>query len=143
METHNYVKRGKFKNSNCGYALVRGIVFSSIYEAESYCTAHNLDVNTEIESDNPLALAKCKQIAVATLPILRALQEHSQSIWVSLRTDFHAKIKRRNEARVYHDFLVSLYEEEAAESLGKSNGFYCGMVLLRNYINTLENVLLL
>jgi len=143
MKSHNYVRPGKFKNTNCPYALVRGIVFSSIYEAESYCTAHKLDVNTEIEADDPRILAKCKQIAEFTLPMLHAAQERFRSNWNSLRADCHAKITARNEAQARHDMLLSMYQDETTEALGKSNGFYSGMVLLQTYITTLENVLML
>ena len=135
MKAHNYVRPGKFKNVNCPYALVRGIVFPSIYAAESYCTAHKLDVNTEIEADDPRILAKCKQIAEFTLPMLHAAQERFRSNWNSLRADCHAKTTARNEAQARQD--------EATEALGKSNGVYSGMVLLQTYITTLENVLML
>jgi hypothetical protein len=143
MKTHNYVKPDKFKNSNCGYALVRGIVFSSIYEAESYCTAHKLDVNTEIESDNPLVLAKCKQIAATTLPMLRLLQEQFRDKYDNLQKEYSIKNKARNEAETQGDMRLSLYQSYVTESIGKIDGFFHGMGLIDTYINTLENVLLL
>lgn len=137
------VRPGKFKNINCPYALVRGIVFPSINTAVSYCIAHNLDVNTEIESDDPRVLAKCKQIADFTLPVLRATQEHFRGEWNNLRGDCHRKITARNEAQARHDLCMSAYRDDATEAVGKSNGFYSGMVLLQGYITTLEKVLML
>ena len=141
MKAHNYARPGKFKNTNCPYALVRGIVFSSIYEAESYCTAHKLDVNTEIEADDPRVLAKCKQIAEFTLPTLRAAQDNIKSVWNGVQADVQRKIADRNEARERHDMLLSMYQDDATEALGKSNGFYACMILLQPYIDTLERVL--
>ena len=73
---HKYVRSGKFKNTNCGYALVRGIVFGSIYEAEEYCTAKGYDPDVWIEADSDAVLSRCQQIARAALPCLcQALEE--------------------------------------------------------------------
>ena len=49
--THEY---SKFKNKNIPYAKVGRRVFNSLFDAETFCTEHGLDVNSAIEyRDDP------------------------------------------------------------------------------------------
>ena len=49
--SHTY---SKFKNKNIPYAKVGRRVFNSLFDAESFCTEHGLDVNSAIEyRDDP------------------------------------------------------------------------------------------
>ena len=49
--THEY---SKFKNKNIPYAKVGRRVFNSLFDAETFCTEHSLDVNSAIEyRDDP------------------------------------------------------------------------------------------
>ena len=132
--------KAKFRNPNCPYALVGSIVFPSIRAAESYCTAHDIPLY-DIESDDPRVLAKCKQIAAATLPTLKEIQDNFRAVWNTVSDEVHEKVKQRNRAVEKGDLLSGLYERYAAEAAGKSNGFYSCMVLLYPYIDTLERVL--
>lgn len=77
---HIYCRVGKFKNVNAPYAIVNGIVFKSIYEAESYCQELGLDPNISIESDDPRALAKCRDVALKSIPILKELIRRQESV---------------------------------------------------------------
>ena len=43
---HEY---SKFKNKNIPYAKVGRRVFNSLFDAETFCTEHSLDVNSAIE----------------------------------------------------------------------------------------------
>lgn len=48
---HEY---SKFKNKNIPYAKVGRRVFNSLFDAETFCTEHGLDVNSAIEyRDDP------------------------------------------------------------------------------------------
>lgn len=141
MNEHKYVRQGKFKNVNCGYALVRGIVFPSIYAAESYCTSHGLDVNTEIESDDPRVLAKCKQIAEFTLPVLRAIKERVTQDFDKQCAKCEAEVKARDSAEINHELGWEVHKDWAREAAGEVGGFYNCMILLDPYIETLEKVL--
>lgn len=48
---HTY---SKFKNKNIPYAKVGRRVFNSLFDAETFCTEHSLDVNSAIEyRDDP------------------------------------------------------------------------------------------
>lgn len=47
-------KYSKFKNKNIPYAKVGRRVFNSLFDAETFCTEHGLDVNLAIEyRDDP------------------------------------------------------------------------------------------
>lgn len=141
MDRHNYVRVGKFKNSNCPYALVNGIVFPSIFDAESYCTREGLDVNTSIRSDDPEVLAECQQIARATLPMLREIQNHFRRSWDGVRTEVSEKAAARDAAKEKHELGWRVHQDWVLEAVGKSTGFYDCMVLIGPYIETLEKVL--
>lgn len=51
--THEY---SKFKNKNIPYAKVGRRVFNSLFDAETFCTEHSLDVNSAIEYRDDLEL---------------------------------------------------------------------------------------
>ena len=141
MTDHEYVRYGKIKNINCGYALVRGIVFPSVYAAKSYCTAKGLDVNTEIGADDPRVLAKCKQIAKFTIPTLRAIQECFVQGFNAACAKCEAEVKARDAAEINHELAWEVHNDWVRDARGKVGGFYDCMVLLDQYIETLEKVL--
>ena len=143
MKDHQYVKQGKFKNVNCSYALVNGIVFPSVYAAESYCTCHDLDVNECIQADDYEVLQECKRIARTTLPILLALREASRTRWDKIRSDVSEKAKRRDAAKERHEIGWEVHQSWVDTAIGKVDGFYEHMTLLNGYIDTLQRVLYL
>ena len=72
---HKYVRAGKFSREYDRYALVDGIVFGSIYQAEDYCTLYGVDPNACIDADDDRVLLRCQQIAYTVLPTLRFLRD--------------------------------------------------------------------
>lgn len=143
MERHTYVRTGKFKNVNCGYALVNGIVFPSVYAAEEYCTREGLDVNTWIKADDPAVLVECKRIAAVTLPSLREMQKQAQRQWEAIREDLQLKSAARNKARDENQYSWELWvrEERVHEGIGKVHGFYDCMKIIDDYAWSLQGVL--
>ena len=141
MEGHKYVRVGKFRNSNCPYALVNGIVFPSIFDAEGYCTREGLDVNTCIQSDDPEVLAECQRIARATLPMLREIQKRLHRGWDGVRKDVDEKAAARDAAEAKHELGWKVHQDWVLEAVGRCTGFYDCMVLIGPYIETLEKVL--
>lgn len=139
--THNYVKPGKFKNYNCGYALVDGIVFPSVYAAESYCTRNKLDVDAHIQADDPSVLAECKRIARTTLPVLRDLQAKCRRKWAQVRQDCDTKAAARDEAERKNELGWEVHQDWVLEAVGQVAGFYDCMKVIGPYIDVLENVL--
>lgn len=143
MTDHKYVKQGKFKNVNCPYALVSGIVFPSIYAAESYCTREGLDVNVWIQSDDPEVLQECKRIARTTLPVLMALRDASRIEWDKLLDDVKLKAERRDAAKERHEIGWEVHQSWVDAAIGKVDGFHEHMKMLDGYIDTLRKVLYL
>lgn len=141
MERHNYVRSGKFKNVNCGYALINGIVFGSIYDAEAYCTRENLDVNTWIEADSPEVLSRCQQIAKITLPGLRLLKDNCSILFRSLCAMSEKKATARDEAEKTHELGWEVHNDWVIRAGGKVSGCYDCMELVSEYIATLERII--
>lgn len=141
MKHHNYVRVGKFKNINCGYALVNGIVFGSVYDAEEYCTREGLDVNTWIEADSPEVLSRCQQIAKNSLPGLRLLKDRC-SVGFDLRSDdVKVKAKARDAAKGKHELGWEVHNAWVEEAIGTVSGFDDCMMYIYGYIETLERIL--
>lgn len=138
---HQYVKHGKFKNINCGYALVNGIVFGSIYDAEEYCSAHGYDVNTSIEADNPETLKRCQQIAKAALPGLRFLKEQCSELFYLFSDEVKAKADARDKAKVRRELGWEVHQEWVLQAIGKTSGCHDCMTKIMDYIFMLERIL--
>ena len=72
---HKYSTKFK-RNVNLPFAKVGLRVFRGLFPAESYCTAHNLDVNSAIEyGDFPELKVKVQEIAMVQKAILRGVLE--------------------------------------------------------------------
>lgn len=67
--THEY---SKFKDKNIPYAKVGRRVFNSLFDAETFCTEHGLDVNSAIEyRDDPELKITFKQSPNTRRPFFR------------------------------------------------------------------------
>lgn len=137
---HKYCKQGKFANVNCPYALAEGIVFSSIFEAEEFCTLEGLDPNYCIESDSAEALKKCKEIASTTLPILYETRKRYQRVFHELLEDVSKKADDVNNPDKMKELGSSIYRLWLQEAQGKLSGFYLAMEDLNKQIETLERI---
>lgn len=74
--SHQY---SKFKKKNIPYAKVGRRVFISLYNAETYCSEHGLDVNSAIEySENTELKKEIQKIAQYQKVILREVIERLQ-----------------------------------------------------------------
>ena len=141
MENHIYAKPGKFKNVNCGYALVNNIVFGSIFAAEKYCMREGLDPNIWIRADDQETLAECKRIAYAALPIIRELKTVFFLQWDSMREDTEKCVVEREKAKNACELGWEAYSDRAMLAAGKCSGFYECAVQLFDYIATLERIM--
>lgn len=135
------MRSGKFKNINCGCALVNGIVFSSVYAAETYCTREGLDVNMWIEADSPEVLSCCHQIAKISLPGLRLLKDTCLAEFYLLSDDVAAKTKARDVAESKHELEWEVHNGWVDRAGGAVSGFYDCMKYIDRYIETLERIL--
>lgn len=137
---HNYVRAGKFKNVNCGYALVRGIVFGSIFDAEEYCTSQGYDVNAWVEADDPSVLVRCQQIARDTLPRLRLLRNNASVLFYELCAKCQAEAAARDSAKEKRQIGWEVHEDWVHEACGKVSGCHECANLINTYIMTLERI---
>lgn len=138
MDRHVYVKTGKFKNVNCGYALVGGIVFPSIFAAEEYCTREGLDPNVWVEADDPAVLQKCQDIARATLPMLREIRAELRRGWVGELEAVNRADAALDAAKM--DLGRSYYQDRVIKASGEAHGYHSCMVKMEPYIETLDRI---
>lgn len=76
--THEY---SKFKNKNIPYAKVGRRVFNSLFDAETFCTEHGLDVNSAIEyRDDPELKNNIQTIAQYQKAILQECLDRLKAV---------------------------------------------------------------
>ncbi len=138
---HKYVRSGKFKNTNCGYALVRGIVFGSIYEAEEYCTAKGYDPNVWIEADSDAVLSRCQQIARAALPCLCQALEEQRILCETLGREARAEAAALEAAKEKHELGWEVHRDWLQHAAGKVGGCYDGMEIIHRRITMFERII--
>lgn len=138
---HKYVRSGKFKNTNCGYALVRGIVFGSIYEAEEYCTAKGYDPDVWIEADSDAVLSRCQQIARAALPCLCQALEEQRILCETLGHEAKAEAAALEAAEEKHELGWEVHRNWLQHAAGKVGGCYDGMEIIHRRITMFERII--
>lgn len=138
---HKYVRSGKFKNTNCGYALVRGIVFGSIYEAEEYCTAKGYDPDVWIEADSDAVLSRCQQIARAALPCLCQALEEQRILCETLGHEARAEAAALEAAEEKHELGWEVHRNWLQHAAGKVGGYYDGMEIIHRRITMFERII--
>lgn len=138
---HKYVRSGKFKNTNCGYALVRGIVFGSIYEAEEYCTAKGYDPDVWIEADSDAVLSRCQQIARAALPCLCQALEEQRILCETLGHEARAEAAALEAAEEKHELGWEVHRNWLQHAAGKVGSCYDGMEIIHRRITMFERII--
>lgn len=94
--THEY---SKFKNKNIPYAKVGRRVFNSLFDAETFCTEHGLDVNSAIEyRDDPELKNNIQTIAQYQKAILQECLDRLKA-----RAEALVQEINRCNAEGYHD----------------------------------------
>ena len=92
IEHHQY---SKFKRKNIPFAKVGRRVFQSLFNAESFCTENDLDVDSAIEyEDDPILKNKVQEIAKYQKAILRECLKRLEKRSTALKED----IKRESAA---------------------------------------------
>lgn len=82
---HQY---SKFKNKAIPYAKVGRRVFVSLFNAETFCSEHGLDVNSAIEYDeNPELKKEVEEIAKYQKAVLREVLERLEKRCATLRDE--------------------------------------------------------
>ncbi len=137
---HKYVRVGKFSREYDRYALVDGIVFGSIYQAEDYCTLYGVDPNACIDADDDRVLLRCQQIAHTVLPTLRFLRDELIARHEILGSKRDTKRNELRQANAERKIGRSVYNDYYKEAFGKVEGCRECITIISRYIYMLECV---
>lgn len=135
---HKYSK--KFKdNVNLPYAKVGRRVFRSLFDAETYCTEHDLNVDQAIEyGDSEELKSEVQKIALYQKAILSgaldALEKHKEQ----LNKELQFAVNDRDRAEENRDLLIGYYKERVAECVAKLQGVYDALKIVHDMRNNLE-----
>lgn len=140
MNEHKYSKKYK-TNVNLPYAKVGLRVFSSLFEAETYCTTHDFDVDNAIEyGDSEELKSEVQKIAIIQKAVLRgileALDSHSKKISIELEQ----AVKARDNAEKNRDLLFGYYKEKVNGIIEKNSGVYEAREIVWKVLEELEKI---
>lgn len=148
MDSAPFCRAGKFKNSNCGYAMVHDKVFCSIREAEVYCHKNGIDMNSQIRSDDPEVLKKCKTIVKTSLPLLEMMLKDIERKWNENRKSIESCAETRNRLQELADAgnLSASWDLDGAqrnltEVIWIGHGLYEAVDEMRSQINDYRKIL--
>jgi uncharacterized small protein (DUF1192 family) len=127
-----------FKNKAIPYAKVGRRVFTSLFDAEEYCTKNGLDVNTAIEYREDQALKdQTQEIAKYQKAILREVQDRLDARCAALRE----QIDRDKAAlETCHHLEDKFYQEKLAETCAKSGATYEAREIVWAVLEDLEKL---
>lgn len=148
MDKTPFCKVGKFKNINCGYAMVQDKVFCSIREAEVYCHKNDIDMNVWIRADDSKVLKECKTIVKASLPLLELMFKDIERKWNDNRKTIKSCADTRDRLQKLSDEgdLSASWDLDGAqrsltEAIWIGHGLYEAMEEMRDQINDYWKIL--
>lgn len=148
MDSAPFCRAGKFKNVNCGYAMVHDKVFCSIREAEVYCHKNNIDMNSQIRADDPEVLKKCKAIVKTSLPLLEMMLKDIERKWNENRKSIDSCVETRDRLQELADEgdLSASWDLDGAqrnltEAIWIGHGLYEAVDEIRSQINDYWKIL--
>lgn len=135
---HNYST--KFKgNVNLPFAKVGLRVFRSLFAAESYCTAHDLDVNSSIEyGDSPELKVKVQEIARVQKIMLRGVLEALDGAKGQNDRKRKQAVKDLEHAEKNRDILTGYYKNRVNEIIHEGSGLYEAWKIVNGMLEELE-----
>lgn len=129
----------KFKNKNLRFAKVGLRVFRGLFPAESYCTAHDLDVNSAIEYGDSLELkARVQEIARVQKAILRGVLEALDVAKVENDRKREQAVKDLKQAEESRDLLTGYYKNRVDEIIHEGSGLYNARKIVNDMLEELE-----
>lgn len=135
MEQHQY---SNFKNKNIGYAKVGRRVFSSLYDAETYCTEQGLDVNSDIEYREDVALKhEIQEIARYQKAILRECISRLNNRKDNLSSEIDLLNKQLEHCNPLDEDCIKYRRDEAISKLA---GTYSAIDIVHGMLIDLENL---
>lgn len=114
---HQY---SRFKKKNIPYAKVGRRVFINLFNAETFCSKHGLDMDSAIEyGENTELKRKVEEIAKYQKPILREVIERLENRCAVL----HEEIKRLSDSlENCHPLDRGFLEDQLNKAISKNDG---------------------
>ena len=129
----------KFKNKNLRFAKVGLRVFRGLFPAETYCTAHDLDVDSAIEyGDSPELKDKVQEIARIQKAILRGVREALNGAREKNKQQVDQAVKERDRAEKNRDLLLEYYKNRVNETIAHGSGIYDALKIVNGMLDELE-----
>lgn len=130
----------KFKgNVNLPFAKVGLRVFRGLFQAESYCTAHDLDVDSAIEyGDSPELKEQVQEIARIQKAILRGVREALDEAKGQNDRKREQAVKDLEHAEESRDILTGYYKNRVNEIIHEGSGLYEAGKIVSSMLEDLE-----
>lgn len=129
----------KFKDKSLKFAKVGLRVFRGLFPAESYCTAHDLDVDSAIEyGDSPELKAKVQDIARVQKAILRGVLEALDDAQNKNKGRLDQAVKDLERAKETRDLLTGYYQDRVGEFVAHGSGLYDAWKIVNDMLEELE-----
>ena len=130
----------KFKgNVNLPFVKVGLRVFRGLFPAESYCTAHDLDVNSAIEyGDSSELKVKVQEIAKVQKAILWGVLEALDRAGGENERKRKQAVKDLERAEKGRDILTGYYKNRLNEIIHEGVGLYDAWKIVNGMLEELE-----
>lgn len=132
---HQY---SRFKKKNIPYAKVGRRVFINLFNAETFCSKHGLDMDSAIEyGENTELKRKVEEIAKYQKPILREVIERLENRCAVL----HEEIKRLSDSlENCHPLDRGFLEDQPNKAISKNDGTHEAREIVWDLLEELERL---
>lgn len=132
---HQY---SRFKKKNIPYAKVGRRVFINLFNAETFCSKHGLDMDSAIEyGENTELKRKVEEIAKYQKPILQEVIERLENRCAVL----HEEIKRLSDSlENCHPLDRGFLEDQLNKAISKNDGTHEAREIVWDLLEELERL---
>ena len=132
---HQY---SRFKNKSTPYAKVGRRVFASLFNAETFCSEHGIDVNSTIEyEENTELKEKVQEIAKYQKAILQEVLDRLDKCCTVLHNETE---KLSTSLEHCHPLDRGFLEDRLAQTIGKSTATYETRKMVWSLLEELERL---
>lgn len=132
---HQY---SRFKNKSTPYAKVGRRVFASLFNAETFCSEHGIDVNSTIEyEENTELKEKVQEIAKYQKAILQEVLDRLDKCCTVLRNETE---KLSTSLEHCHPLDRGFLEDRLTQTIGKSTATYETRKMVWSLLEELERL---
>lgn len=132
---HQY---SRFKNKSTPYAKVGRRVFASLFNAETFCSEHGIDVNSTIEyEENTELKEKVQEIAKYQKAILQEVLDRLNKCCTVLRNETE---KLSTSLEHCHPLDRGFLEDRLTQTIGKSTATYETRKMVWSLLEELERL---